>query len=202
MNAQIAADSRGYEAAARSREASPRARARVTGVVYLLYFLTAILAEFVGRRSMVHGVAANLIAAAFYIAVTVLFYFMFEPVNQSLSLLAAFFSLVGCAVTVLGIFHRASSYLSPLLFFGPYCLLIGYLVVRSRFLPRILGVLMMFAGLGWLIFLLPRIPNSLSRSIEVLGIVAEGLLCLWLVLAGVNVSKWDEKASAWRVSKA
>ena len=47
-------------------------------------------------------------------------------------------------------------------FFGVYCLLIGYLIFRSTFLPRILGVLMAFAGLGWLTFLSPPLANYLS----------------------------------------
>jgi len=47
-------------------------------------------------------------------------------------------------------------------FFGFYCLLIGYLIFRSAFLPRILGVLMAFAGLGWLTFLSPPLANYLS----------------------------------------
>ena len=82
----------------RIAEASAPPRARITGVVYLLYFLTAISAEvFVGRGRFVIYDAVNLIAYAFYIAVTLLFYYMFKPVNRSLSLLAAVFSLVGCA---------------------------------------------------------------------------------------------------------
>ena len=84
----------------RIAEASPRPRARITGVVYLLYFLTAVSAEvFVGRSRLVLYDAVNLIAYAFYIAVTALFYDLFKPVNRSLSLLAAFFSLVGCAIS-------------------------------------------------------------------------------------------------------
>jgi hypothetical protein len=51
--------------------------------------------------------------------------------------------------------HLAPYKISSLVFFGPYCLLIGYLIFRSTFLPRILGVLMALAGLGWLIFLSP-----------------------------------------------
>ena len=81
----------------RIAEASPRLKARITGVVYLLYFLTAVSAEgFVGRGRLVLYYAVNLIAYAFYIAVTVRFYYLFKPVNRNLSLLAALFSLVGC----------------------------------------------------------------------------------------------------------
>jgi len=49
-----------------------------------------------------------------------------------------------------------------LVFFGFYDLLIGYLIFRSAFLPRILGVLMAFAGLGWLTFLSPPLASHLS----------------------------------------
>src|ERR1700694_2410713 len=101
-------------------QASPRPRARITGVVYAVYFLTAVLGEFFLRGLVVFGNAAvaatannllahqplfrlglatGLIATACYIAVTALFYDLFKPVNRSLSLLAAFFSLVGCAIS-------------------------------------------------------------------------------------------------------
>ncbi|MGD0050982.1 MAG: DUF4386 domain-containing protein [Vulcanimicrobiaceae bacterium] len=167
--------------------------------MYLLYFLTAIFAEVLaGHGLVVSGDAANLIATVWYIAVTLLLYDMFKPVNKSLSLLAAFFSLAGCAILILSPFHLAPSSISPLFFFGPYCLLIGYLVFDSTFLPRALGVLMALAGLGWLAFLLPPVASRLSSAIEVLGIIAEGALMLWLLVIGVNVQRWKEQASAAR----
>ena len=180
--------------------ASPRSRARITGVVYLLYFLTAVSAEvFVGRGRLVAYDAVNLIAYAFYMSVTLLFYYMFKPVNRSLSLLAAFLSLVGCANDVLGLFNLAPYKISALVFFGPYCLLLGYLIFRSTFLPRILGVLMALAGLGWLIFLSP-LAHHLSTYLKALGILAEGSLMLWLLVMGVNVQRWKEQAGAARAS--
>jgi len=175
---------------------SPSPRGRITGVVYLLYFLTAIFSEFlVSRKLVVYGDAVNLIATALYVVLTMLFYVMFRPVNRSISLVAALFSLVGCAITALNVFHLASS-VSPLLFFGPYCLLLGYLIFRSTFLPRVLGVLMALAGLGWLMFLMPPLAKHLSIYIMVLGILAEVLLMLWLLVKGVNVQRWMERASA------
>ena len=174
---------------------SPRPMARITGVVYLLYFLTAVSSEvFVGRGRPVLFDAVNLIADAFYIAVTLLLYYLFRPVNRSLSLLAAIFSLVGCANDVLGLLNFAPYKISSLVFFGPYCLLLGYLIFRSTFLPRILGVLMAFAGLGWLIFLSP-LANHLSTYLKVLGFLAELSLMLWLIVKGVNVQQWKEQAS-------
>jgi hypothetical protein len=180
----------------RIAEASPRPRSRITGVVYLLYFLTAVSAEvFVGRGRLVVYDAVNLIAYAFYITATLLFYYLFKTVSRSLSLLAAIFSLVGCANDVLGLFNLAPYKISSLVFFGPYCVLIGYLIFRSTFLPRILGVLMAFAGLGWLIFLSPH-ANHLSTYLKALGFLAELSLCFWLLLKGVNVQQWKEQAGA------
>jgi len=165
----------------------------------LLYFLTAVSAEaFVGRGRPVLYDAVNLISHAFYLAVTLLFYYMFKPVNRSLSLLAAFLSLLGCANDVLSLLNLAPYSISSLVFFGPYCLLLGYLIFRSTFLPRILGVLMAFAGVGWLIFMSP-IGNRLSTGLMVLGFVAELSLCLWLLVMGVNVQRWNEQAGVARL---
>ena len=81
-------------------------------------------------------------------------------------------------------------------FFGVYCLLIGCLILKSTFLPRILGVLMASAGLGWLTFLSPPLANYLSPYILVLGFLAELALMLWLLVMGVNVQRWKKQASA------
>jgi hypothetical protein len=126
--------------------------------------------------------------------VTLLFYDMFKPVNRSLSLLAAFFSLMGFAIGVLSLFHLAPSHISPLVFFGFYCLLIGYLIFRSTFLPRILGALMAVGGLGRVTFLSPPLADHLSPYNLAPGILGEGSLTLWLLVIGVNVQRWKEQA--------
>jgi hypothetical protein len=175
--------------------APSRSKARITGVVYLLYFLTAILAEFLIARGLsAYGNAVNVTAFAIYAAVTVLFYHLFKPVSRNLSLIAAFFSIVGCTIGSLSVFHLAPADISAFLFFGPYCILIGYLILKSTFLPRLLGVLMALAGLGWLIFLLPSLPNYLANAIEALGILAEASLMLWLLVMGVDEQRWKEQA--------
>jgi Domain of unknown function (DUF4386) len=173
-------------------EASPPFKARIAGVFYLLTFLTGGFALFIGGR---YGSAAGLIAGACYIAVTLLFYYIFKPVNRSLSLLAAFISFVGCAIGPLSRFHLVPFHINSLVFFGFYCLLIGYLIFRSTFLPRILGVLMAFGGLGWLTFLSPPLANYLSPYNLAPGILGEGALTLWLLVIGVNAQRWKEQAA-------
>ena len=76
-----------------------------------------------------------------------------------------------------------------------YCLLIGYLIFRSTFLPRILGALIACAGLGWLTFLSPPFARHLSPYNLAFGILGQGSVMLWLLLMGVNEQRWKEPAS-------
>ena len=172
-------------------EASPHLKARIAGVFYLLTFVTGVFALVSSSGRLV----ANLIATVCYLAVTLLFYDLFKPVNKNLSLLAAFFSLVGLACGTLSMFHLAPVRINNLVFFGFYCLLIGYLIFRSTFLPRTLGVLMAIGGLGWLTFVSPQLAKSLSPYIMFPGILGEGALTLWLLAFGVNVQRWKQTAS-------
>jgi hypothetical protein len=81
-------------------------------------------------------------------------------------------------------------------FFGLHCLLVGYLIFRSTFLPRILGVLMVFAGLGWLTFLWPPLARDLAPYNLMPGMIGEGLLILWLLIFGVDEQRWRGEATA------
>jgi hypothetical protein len=79
-----------------------------------------------------------------------------------------------------------------LAFFGVSTFLNGYLIFRSGFLPRILGVLSMLAGLGWLTFIYPPLGNQLFMVILLLGLIGSVSLIFWLLTRGVNVQKWNE----------
>lgn len=183
----------------RTPETSPRLKARIAGLFYLLTILTGAFAAFISGRLVVYGDAANLAATACYIVVTLLFYSLFKPVDSSLSLIAAVFSLVGCVLGALSVFHLVPSPINsvnPLVLFGCYCLLIGYLIFRSTFLPRLLGVLMAIGGLSWLTFLSERLANYLSPYNLAPGILGEGALTVWLLVKGVDVQRWKEQAAA------
>jgi hypothetical protein len=84
--------------------------------------------------------------------------------------------------------------------FGFHVILIGYLIFRSTFLPRILGVWLAIAGVCYLTnsfanFLAPDFAAHLSPSILIPGVV-EIVLALWLLVMGVNAERWKEQASA------
>jgi hypothetical protein len=83
-----------------------------------------------------------------------------------------------------------------LIFFGLWCVLIGYLIFRSAFLPRILGVLLAIDGLGWMLYLSPPLASNLFPPIATAAGLAEIPLELWLIVAGVNAQRWREQATA------
>jgi len=230
---------------------TPQARARITGVVYLLYFVTAILGEVFLQQAGVSGLAPSgsnaatlannlqshegvyqlgvgigLVSIVLYVAVTTLFYLLFRPVSRTLALLALAFGLVAMAITAAGsVFELAPlSVLGTsagslneqqvqvlaltwlkvgeqvsrvsLVFSGFFQIVIGYLIIRSRFLPWIFGVLIGLAGIGWLTFLAPPVSTALLTYLEVLGVLGEAPLLVWLLVMGVNSERWNEKAAA------
>ncbi|HSK45260.1 MAG TPA: DUF4386 domain-containing protein [Candidatus Binatia bacterium] len=87
-----------------------------------------------------------------------------------------------------------------LIFFGCACLVYGYLLFRSGYFPRTLGVLMAIAGLRYLTnsFTLILAPTYSGRifPILVLALIGELSLCLWLIVKGVNVQQWKEQVGA------
>jgi hypothetical protein len=92
---------------------------------------------------------------------------------------------------------RAQTSSIYMVFFGWYCLLIGYLIFRSTFLPRILGVFMAIAGLSYQIFLSPPLATYLfPYVVKPAGVLGELSLILWLLVMGVNNQRWREQAVA------
>ena len=176
----------------RIADASWALKARIAGAFNLLAMLMGIFASFVahGRSSFV----AELIAGACNIPVTLLLYDIFSPVNRILASLAAFFGLVVSTIGALQWHPRGVNI--GLMALAFYCLLIGYLIFRSNFLPRILSVLMALAGLAWLTLLSTPLAHNLSPYNLAAGVLGQAALTLWLLVMGVNVQRWKEQASA------
>ena len=162
------------------------------------------------------GFSGNLIAIVTYVGVIALFHVLFRPVNSTVSVIAAACGLVGCAVLAFDcLFYYApivaletgqgspqsqqlgllfmklysTGFNISIVFFSFYCLLIGYLVYKSEFIPRPIGVLMMLAGLLWAVFLSPPLARGATPWIRAAGI-GELVLTLWLLFRGVDRERW------------
>ncbi len=236
-------------------ETSPRRKARIAGVLYLIVILAAAFAEaFVRGRLIVRsdaaataanilahqslyraGGAADLLNFACDIALAFIFYELLKPVSRSLALPMAAFRVMGDAMgAVITLLHFAplallgnAQYLSvfgpgqpqaqalallrlhaqgynvAMVFFGVHCVLLGYLVYRSTFWPRIIGALLAIAGLCYVTnsyarFLSPAFAAHLFPYILWPGLLAEVSLTLWLLIAGVNQEKWIARAGVAR----
>ena len=84
-----------------------------------------------------------------------------------------------------------------MVFYGVPSILFGYLIFQSGYLPKVLGVLLALGGLGFVarsfaLVLAPAYPSSFLLLPTVLATVS---LALWLLVRGVDVAKWEEKAA-------
>jgi hypothetical protein len=229
---------------------SPRLRARIAGLLYLgtivggltgLSIRSGLMVKDDAALTAAHilaseplyraSIGADLISFACYVGVTALLHGLLKPVSPTLSRLAAFFSLAGCAICAAAtvnliaplILLKGAPYLAAfrpdqlqalalwslkmhgqgynigLVNFGVYCTLLGYLVFRSGFLPRLVGVLLAVGGLCWLTdslatIVAPPIAVALSSFTGAGAFVGEASLCLWLMAFGLNAARWERRA--------
>jgi len=237
----------------RIAESSPRARARMAGLLYLIVIVAggwaqlfvrfhlvvrddaaATAANILAREPLFRlGFAADLIGVVCYIGVVFILYELLKPAGRSVSLLAAFFGMAGNAIFAINLLNHLAAvvlldnahalaafkpdqvqalalvflklhtqgYLIVMVFFGIYMALLGALIFRSAFLPRILGALLVVGGLvdvaiSFAVFLAPPFADKLPSYVTSLGGVAEISLALWLFVAGVDAVKWKTRAGA------
>jgi hypothetical protein len=132
------------------------------------------------------------------------------------SLLVALYSLTNPAFTTafvpeqlyalmnLAIRSHSYGYSVALLFTGCTFLFHGYLIFRSGYLPKALGIMIQIAGVGYIsncfaIILFPAISSIVFMAIILPVFISETTLSLWLLIKGVNVEKWKERARVGRI---
>lgn len=173
-------------------EVSPRLVARIAGILYLLSIVFGVAALALnGRNMQTQGNTANLIAGVLYTGLTVLLWYIFLPVDRWLSTGAAAASLAGCWLPQ-SFFNMV--HFGNFVFFGLYCLLIAWLIVRSPFFPKGIGVLMACAGICWLITSWPQLAHALSPFPMIVGLIGEGSVMVYLLAKGLDEQRWREQA--------
>lgn len=104
------------------------------------------------------------------------------------------------ALVLLFLNAHSTGYSIGLVFFGIHCLILGYLIFRSGYFPKVLGVLLIVASFGYLIdsfahFLLPNYKDYENIFLPVVFIpafIAESSFCLWLLIKGIKMSEINE----------
>jgi Domain of unknown function (DUF4386) len=233
--------------------ASPRAKARRAGTLYLIsagpagfsvfVFLKLVVpgnpaataANILGSESLFRlGFVADLVGILFFVGAVVALYDLFSPAGKGAARLFLLFNLIGAGIESLDsiqdltalillkggtslaalstqqahalalVFLRLHmlSYVLAMVFFGSASVVLGYLIRRSAFLPRVLGVLLVIDGAGYLVFSLsnflsPPFATHLYPFLPyVTAIVGEASLMLWLIVKGVDDDSWAEQARA------
>jgi hypothetical protein len=112
-----------------------------------------------------------------------------DQINSLVLLSMKFYGFAGMIVTA---------------YYGIGWLVRSYLIFHSGYLPKFLGVLMAIGGLGFVVrnFLLILAPAYASDLFLMLMFPGGLILTLWLLVKGVNVSKWRAKVSAAQTGEA
>jgi hypothetical protein len=177
------------------------------------------------------AVAADLVVPIIAVVGVWISYELLRPVSKSLVLLDVFLTLVALAVEavsklflllvlpILGtandlVEHRQREVLVnlalkahgisfdiSLIFFGCGCLVEGYLLYKSGYFPKFIGVLLQIAGGCYLVscfadLFAPAVANLLTPAILLPPLLGELSYCLWLLIKGVDLGKWNERTGA------
>lgn len=169
------------------------------------------------------GLLGSLVMMLAFIVYALLLYRLLQPVNRSHAVLMLALALVSVPIYMLsqvnlfaalplasaGLHEQVSLFLElhrlgnliAAIFFGLWLIPLGLLVLRSGFLPRFLGILLLVGSPGYVIvfvqaFLFPGYQRTLwSNPFLVITHVAEGALMLWLLIRGVNAAEWERRAA-------
>lgn len=223
--------------------------ARVAGVLMLLSFLAGGFGEAYAPSKLIVatdaaatvenlksfdvmyrlGFAAYLVEACCDVTLALIFYVLLKPVHKYVSLLAAFFGLLGTAIFAAAeLFYfaptlvlRGGGYFNSFspdqlntltllslrlfglgaavftVFYGMGWVLRGYLIFRSSYFPKFLGVLMTVAGLAFIVsnFALVLAPRYRLGWLMLLMLPGFLVMMVWLLVKGVDLPKWEEKTA-------
>ncbi len=164
--------------------------------------------EFLFRLSIV----SNLITMLFQILIVLILYKLFKSVDRDQSLLMVILALIGVPIAMFNIINQVAALLllndpDQMMFFlnlntegvmiasvfwGLWLFPLGYLIHKSGYFPKVLGIFVIISGFGYLIgsfinFLLPN-QETILQVLEFLTI-GEVLFMLWVLLKGAKFSK-------------
>ena len=217
----------------------------MAGFLYLIYIVTTIVADVLGRSPLIVfgdatttarnimasewqfriGIVGDLVSAVFFLLAAWALYALLKSVNKDLALLFLLLNLGGVAVYSISLLNQFAAllllsgadylkvfqidqlqslamfflnlhhngYWIAQIFFGAWLFPLGYLVYKSGFLPRVLGIVMMIHFVGWTtttlqFFLFPSF-TAITYVTYPLGFISEFGLTLWLLIMGAREQK-------------
>ena len=165
-------------------------------VAYLLY----VLLRPVSRDVAVLMTLFNLVAIATEASYSLRLVEVLFPLGSA-RYLEAFSAAQLDAMASLALKSHAFGFGIALLLFGPFFLVCGYLIRRSTYFPKVIGILYQVSGVAYLanglvLVLAPRLAGQAFTALVVPAFVGEASFCLWLLFKGPNVERWKAQADA------
>jgi hypothetical protein len=162
-----------------------------------LLWIEFLLLRPVSKHLVLLAVLFNLVSLAVE-AISKLFLLVVMPTLGSADYLKAFDPQQLQILANLALRSHDITFNIALIFFGFTCLVNGYLIFKSGYLPKFVGLLMQLAGLSYLIacfaaLLAPAFADLISPAILLPPLIGESSFCLWLLVKGVNIAKWQER---------
>jgi len=164
-----------------------------------LLWIEYLLLRPVSKQLVVLAVLFNLVSLAVE-AISKLFLLVVMPTLGSADFLRAFEPQQLQILANLALRSHDIAFNIALIFFGFTCLVYGYLISKSGYLPKFVGILMQIAGLSYLTacfatLFAPAFADLITPAILLPPLIGELSFCLWLLVKGVNIAKWNERTS-------
>jgi hypothetical protein len=164
-----------------------------------LLWIEYLLLRPVSKQLVLLAVLFNLVSLAVE-SISKLFLIVVMPTLNNAEFLKAFAPHQLQILANLALRSHDIAFNIALIFFGFTCLVNGYLIFRSGYLPKFVGILMQIAGLSYLVacfaaLFAPAFADLITPAILLPPLIGESSFCLWLLLKGVNNAKWQERMS-------
>ena len=151
---------------------------KIVGLVYVAFLLLSL------AGMTLRNMPLQLIGSATGFVLAVLLYRLFAAADPHIALALLPLAFTHYVIQGVGQLRADPGTIRlALLPFAAYLLVLGYLIARSTFAPVALGVLIVLAGLAWLIAVAPGVPTWAALAVVLFGGVAEVALAIWLLIA-------------------
>jgi hypothetical protein len=165
-----------------------------------LLWIEYLLLRPVNKQLVLLAVLFNLVSLAVE-AISKLFLLIVMPTLTSGEHLKSFDPKQLQALANLALQSHDVAFNIALIFFGFTCLINGYLIFKSDYLPKLVGVLMQIAGACYLIacfaaLFAPALSDAITPAILLPSLIGESSYCLWLLFKGVNMAKWNQRMTS------
>jgi hypothetical protein len=149
----------------------------IVGLVYIAFLLLSL------AGMTLRNVPLQLVGNATGFVLAVLLYRLFAPADPQVALVLLPLALIHYVIQGIGqVRAEVRTLRLAMPPFAVFLMVLGYLIARSTFAPVALGVLIVLAGLGWSIAVMPRVPTWSTLAVVLFGIVAEIALAIWLLI--------------------